>query len=176
MRPIHPESQSVNALWYQSERPAREVLGSFSCARSMCALASLGVVSPKLDDRTQPVQSGKSLRGDIEVVLRVLEPKTEPSTRKLGVQVVVGSGDGVDLAIDDRTVSRQHAEFSRTPDGVMVRDLGSRTGCFYLDQRFDSMVLSVGACVRLGKALIALEVDPQSLTIPGSSPRARITT
>lgn len=119
------------------------------------------------------------------MVLRVLEPPTEPATKKLGSGVVIGSGEGVDLRIEDRTVSRRHAQLSLTPDGVMVKDLGSRNGCFYLDQRFESMVLSVGACVRLGKALIAIELDPRTLDDPalygdshyygliGHSPRMR---
>ncbi len=124
-------------------------------------------MSPKLDDKTQPVQSDKKLRGDLDVVLRVLEPKSQASTRKLVDRLVLGSGSDVDLTIDDRTVSRRHAEFSRTADGILVRDLESRNGSFYLDQRFESMVLSVGACVRLGKALIVLEVDPHSIGDPG---------
>jgi len=99
----------------------------------------------------------------------VLEPTTEPATKKLGAGIVIGSGEGADLQIDDRTVSRRHAELSLAADGVMVRDLGSRNGSFYLDQRFESMVLSVGACVRLGKALVAIEVDPRSFEDPALS-------
>jgi len=97
-------------------------------------------------------------------LLRVRAPATCSGTFALrGGSCVVGSGSGADLVISDQTVSRRHAEFRLAPGGVEVRDLSSRNGTFYLDQRLDTMTLSLGATVRLGRALVSLEVDGASL-------------
>ncbi|HTL04617.1 MAG TPA: adenylate/guanylate cyclase domain-containing protein, partial [Gemmatimonadales bacterium] len=42
--------------------------------------------------------------------------------------VVVGRGQGADLALEDDTVSRQHAELKADADGIALRDLGSSNG------------------------------------------------
>jgi DNA-binding NtrC family response regulator len=124
-------------------------------------------VSRKLDDRTHPLDSDAPRpAAPLGVLLRVLEPK-DGGTFRLRDRCVIGSGSEADLRLQDKTVSRRHAELSLSGDGVLVRDLGSRNGSYYLDQRFESMVLGLGACVRLGRALLSLEVDPASLTEPG---------
>jgi DNA-binding NtrC family response regulator len=124
----------------------------------------------KVDDRTHPFQDASAPKSTrLGVVLRVLQPSGGGSVAlAAGTPRVVGSGSDADVRIEDRTVSRRHAEFSLTPEGVLVRDLGSRNGSFYLDQRFEQMVLSLGAQVRLGAAVVALEVDPKSLADAGS--------
>lgn len=43
-------------------------------------------------------------------------------------RMVVGRQEGVAVHIDDVSVSRQHAELSRGPEGFTVRDLGSANG------------------------------------------------
>jgi pSer/pThr/pTyr-binding forkhead associated (FHA) protein len=45
-----------------------------------------------------------------------------------GESCVVGRGPGVDLALDDSAMSRQHAAFERTGEGWRVRDMGSTNG------------------------------------------------
>jgi len=43
-------------------------------------------------------------------------------------KLTVGTGEGVDLKLDDPTVSRFHAEFFATEQGIVLRDLGSTNG------------------------------------------------
>jgi adenylate cyclase len=45
-----------------------------------------------------------------------------------GRPLVVGRGVASDIAIYDPTISRRHAELTVTPDGVLVKDLGSSNG------------------------------------------------
>src|SRR5262245_5313148 len=40
----------------------------------------------------------------------------------------VGSREGNDLALEDATVSRFHVEIEATPEGYLLRDLGSTNG------------------------------------------------
>jgi len=47
-----------------------------------------------------------------------------------GAPLVVGSGVGVDLRVDDPTVSARHCSVHASDDGVVVEDLGSRNGTF----------------------------------------------
>src|SRR5690349_12415287 len=42
----------------------------------------------------------------------------------------IGAQDGNHLILTDPTVSRRHAEITRTPEGIVLRDLGSRNGTF----------------------------------------------
>jgi pSer/pThr/pTyr-binding forkhead associated (FHA) protein len=59
----------------------------------------------------------------------------------------------------ERTVSREHAELTLVPEGVRVRDLGSRNGTFYRDQRVESLIVAPGARVRLGKAELRIDAE-----------------
>ncbi|MEO6418049.1 MAG: sigma 54-interacting transcriptional regulator, partial [Polyangiaceae bacterium] len=75
----------------------------------------------------------------------------------------VGSGSKCDLVIDDPAVSRSHAELSLVPEGVLVRDLDSRNGTFYLGQRITKAVLTPGTRISLGGALLSIDLDEEHL-------------
>jgi len=77
--------------------------------------------------------------------------------------LVVGSGPACDLVLEHTTVSRLHAELSLAPEGVVVRDLGSRNGTFYMGQRVEKIVLGLGARIQLGAATICIEPDAGAL-------------
>ena len=81
----------------------------------------------------------------------------------MGERVVVGSDAQAGWVLADKTVSRRHVELELVAEGVVVRDLGSRNGTFFQDQRVQEMVLSLGAALRLGRVVVAVDVDPQSL-------------
>jgi DNA-binding NtrC family response regulator len=100
------------------------------------------------------------------VVVRVLGAQSKPPSIQLhDGTCVVGSAPGSDLTITDRAVSRRHVELRLVPEGVSVRDLGSRNGTFYLGQRVESMTLGVGGRVVLGaNATLVIEADEKSLS------------
>ena len=101
-------------------------------------------------------------------VLRVMGAAAFPAERTLGEGAcVVGAGKTADLIIDDPAVSRAHVELSLVPEGVAVRDLGSRNGTFYLGQRVEKIVLTLGSRLRVGGAEIAIDPDLASLGSPG---------
>ena len=98
------------------------------------------------------------------VPIRVAAGRGEPSAFRLEAGLcIIGAGEGPTWSIESDTVSRQHAELRLVPEGVCVTDLGSKNGCFYLGQRFQSMSLAPGSRFRIGAVEIEISVDEQAL-------------
>ncbi len=72
-----------------------------------------------------------------------------------GASLKVGAHPANEIALQDDTVSRMHAELTGTPDGIRVRDVGSTNGCWYQGARlFDSIVSAGSVKVGEGSTLI----------------------
>lgn len=76
---------------------------------------------------------------------------------------VVGAGKAADFVVDDPEVSRRHLELTLVPEGVLVVDLGSRNGTYYLGQRVERMTLALGSRLRIGSTELRLEIDPKAM-------------
>ncbi len=63
----------------------------------------------------------------------------------------LGSGRNNDLVIDDATVSRRHCEINLTPDGYIIRDLGSTNGTYIQGVRIKTAFLGTGSEFQLGE-------------------------
>lgn len=63
----------------------------------------------------------------------------------------IGRGDYADVVLDDVTVSRNHAEIRRMPEGWSLRDVGSLNGTYVNRERIDEIVLAGGDEVQIGK-------------------------
>ncbi|MFM8972502.1 MAG: FHA domain-containing protein [Actinomycetota bacterium] len=59
-----------------------------------------------------------------------------------------------DVFLDDITVSRRHATFQRTPDGVVVEDVGSLNGTYVNRDRIDRRVLADGDEIQIGRYVL----------------------
>ncbi|MCW2912642.1 MAG: domain containing protein [Actinomycetia bacterium] len=66
-----------------------------------------------------------------------------------------------DIFLDDVTVSRRHAEFSRYGTSFAVRDVGSLNGTYVNRERIDEAGLSSGDEVQVGKFRIMFLTNPQ---------------
>src|SRR4051812_5889764 len=64
---------------------------------------------------------------------------------------VVGRSTDCDLIIDDRSVSRSHAELRPVPGGIEVRDLDSRNGTFIDGKRVKSACVASGQRLSFGR-------------------------
>jgi pSer/pThr/pTyr-binding forkhead associated (FHA) protein len=62
-----------------------------------------------------------------------------------------GRHPNADIFLDDVTVSRRHAEFSRHGHTFIVRDLGSLNGTYVGGARIEEALLDDGAEVQIGK-------------------------
>jgi transcriptional regulator with GAF, ATPase, and Fis domain len=81
---------------------------------------------------------------------RLIEPKA-------GSGASVGTAADNDLVLTDPTVSRYHLELEPGPDGITVRDLGSRNGTFAGAVRVRAGVVPRGAQLRLGDTVLVLD-------------------
>lgn len=63
----------------------------------------------------------------------------------------VGRHPDADIFLDDVTVSRRHAEFSRHGTRFEVKDLGSLNGTYFDGVRIETGMLTDGAEVQVGK-------------------------
>jgi transcriptional regulator with GAF, ATPase, and Fis domain len=70
--------------------------------------------------------------------------------------IVVGAGQDCELILQDRTVSRRHAEVRREGDYVIVKDLGSTNGTFYRDARVGEVFVPLGGEVSFGKTRVKI--------------------
>lgn len=67
-------------------------------------------------------------------------------------EVSVGRHPDSDIFLDDITVSRRHATFTRTGEGYQVRDLGSLNGTYVNRDRIErEIALNGGDEVQIGK-------------------------
>ena len=78
---------------------------------------------------------------------------------------IVGSGATCALVIANPSVSREHVELGIVPEGVTVRDLKSRNGTFYLQQRVQQITLTLGSRIQLGPVEIAIDPDADDLFV-----------
>ena len=100
-------------------------------------------------ERDAPTATHHDARGaaprPVAAFLRVEAPGESGATYRLtGGKCVVGSGPQADFVVADSTVSRLHAELELVPDGVLVRDLNSHNGTYYLDQKIEAAVAFPG--------------------------------
>ncbi len=76
---------------------------------------------------------------------------------------VVGAGrhQASDIFLDDISVSRRHATFTRTDEGVVVRDLGSLNGTYVNRDLVDEQLLRHGDEVQIGKFRLVFFASPR---------------
>ena len=63
----------------------------------------------------------------------------------------VGRHSDSDIFLDDISVSRRHAVFTRTPEGTVVKDAGSLNGTYVNRELVDERLLRPGDEVQIGK-------------------------
>ncbi len=102
--------------------------------------------------------------------MRVLDVDATPGELRLGPGgCVIGSAPNCDIVLSDKAVSRTHVELGLAPEGVSVKDLGSRNGTYFYGQRVERMVLGLGTQLQIGSARILLEADVEALAAAGLS-------
>ncbi len=80
--------------------------------------------------------------------------------------MVLGRSRQCDLVIADESLSRRHAEFARTAQGFVVRDLGSLNGIELNGQRVPDATLADGDRLRIGDLEFRVVIDAPALGVP----------
>ena len=65
-----------------------------------------------------------------------------------------------DIFLDDISVSRRHATFTRTDEGIVVRDLGSLNGTYVNRDLVEQQLLRHGDEVQIGKFRLVFFASP----------------
>ncbi|MDF2748373.1 MAG: hypothetical protein K0S98_2660 [Propionibacteriaceae bacterium] len=75
--------------------------------------------------------------------------------------VTAGRHQDSDIFLDDISVSRRHATFTRTHEGTLVKDLGSLNGTYVNRDLVDECLLKHGDEVQIGKFRLVFFGSPQ---------------
>ena len=95
-------------------------------------------------------------------VLRVVASESlKPGDEiRLEMPVTVGRERTAGLWLDDRSVSRQHAQLEPVADGVRVRDLGSGNGVWMGAERISDRQIAPGQQFRIGATVFEVRSGP----------------
>lgn len=103
---------------------------------------------------------------------RVVSGPSSGETVTLGARcIVVGADPTCEFRIEDPTVSRRHAELEALPDGVRVRDLGSKNGTRFQASRITEVVVPAGASVEFGRSTAQFWAAPRRFMPPSNRQR-----
>lgn len=116
-----------------------------------------------------PDPAGPSLRGLTGPWLNRVFP--------LAGKVIVGRSPPAQVLVEDDSVSRRHAELEVTPEGVLLRDLGSANGTLLNGVAVtEEILLNPGDVIQVGVIELSFEDgEPELLNVPtrrGGSGRA----
>lgn len=128
----------------RADRPAADV---FETTRTMQAVPESGEDALSADDEEAV---GALPKGSALLIVR---RGADAGSRFLldTESTTVGRSQEADILLDDISVSRRHAVFSRTDDGVVVKDIGSLNGTYVNRQMVDEQLLQPGDEVQIGK-------------------------
>jgi len=107
-----------------------------------------------------------------EVAMLLVQEGNSPKSQWFltGKSSIIGRDAHSDVQIDDRQVSRQHAELNRTPQGYTIRDMGSKNGTFLNGEPVSDQPKPVRTGDEIGIALCAkltfIEDDATAPVIP----------
>jgi ABC transport system ATP-binding/permease protein len=96
----------------------------------------------------------------------VLTVRDEGASRRyvFEQQAVVGRDLDCDVPLASRSVSRRHALVEKTPNGWVVRDLGSANGTSVDGARVREAPLATGTAVRFGEVEAVFETESRQTT------------
>jgi DNA-binding NtrC family response regulator len=83
--------------------------------------------------------------------------------------LAVGTADGSDLRLSDRTVSRFHAELEADAQGIVLRDLDSTNGTWLGETRVREVVLRASAEISFGQCRGRLRLEGGHAEVPASA-------
>lgn len=106
---------------------------------------------------TEDVATGGVPRGLTAVTLEAIEGPGAGARHVLTAgSITVGAGSECEFRLNDGAVSRVHASMELLPGAVLVRDLKSRNGTFYLEARIEQARVPFGGSLRLGRTTLRL--------------------
>ncbi|HVZ71502.1 MAG TPA: FHA domain-containing protein [Polyangia bacterium] len=174
---IVEDARSTNGTWVDGARLGADERRPLAPG----AVLALGNVRLRFDGEARATReaSGPGVEGTATIARRLVDdlfaasPAQAPAVRVVrgaparrlaltttGRAYVAGRGEACALALVVEEVSREHASFTRTDAGVVVRDLGSKNGVVCAGARVvGSRTLADGDVVEIGPVAVAID-DP----------------
>ena len=150
-----PGSQSHRGSDDQSQSSTMSFTGDFSA--QLAALIAGGVSREEMES-ISALPSGSALlivrRGSNVGARFLLDTDAQ----------VAGRHPNAEIFLDDVTVSRRHAEFTRQGRRFTMRDLGSLNGTYYNGERIEQVELVNGGEVQVGKFRLTFYSSPLDTT------------
>jgi transcriptional regulator with PAS, ATPase and Fis domain len=106
------------------------------------------------------------------VALAVVDGPSRGARAQVGSEIArIGTADGNDLVLADRTVSRFHCEVSVRGNTIIIRDCGSTNGTLIDGVRVREAEIPPGTLVRIGGSAFRVELgeEPAFVEISGRS-------
>ncbi|HEX8111497.1 MAG TPA: sigma 54-interacting transcriptional regulator, partial [Kofleriaceae bacterium] len=106
------------------------------------------------------------------VVLGVVDGPSRGARAQVGSEIArIGTADGNDLVLVDRTVSRFHCEVSVRGNTIVIRDCGSTNGTLIDGVRVREAEIPPGTLVRIGGSALRVELgeEPAFVEVSGRS-------
>ena len=140
------------------------VVRGYDNADDATVIAQVNTAPPE-DPTLPPVPSGEDtvLIADEEDTLQFFAPPPAATLTEIGAAGTprllslerevhsAGRSETCDLFLDDKSVSKHHADFFCTGDQWLVRDMQSSNGVLVNQERADQVELKHGDCIRLGR-------------------------
>ncbi|MFH0887948.1 MAG: FHA domain-containing protein [Planctomycetota bacterium] len=103
----------------------------------------------------QPSGDGQPSSGPGPVAQIIIKEGTSSKTIKLDKDSIsIGRSSKNEAVLEDKGVSRVHAQIRKTPDGYVIVDLDSHNGIYFHDSRIKERKLEIGDEIKIGKATI----------------------
>ena len=112
------------------------------------------------DDTTTLQKGPASTRGPEQSLVLYHRDGTKVAPLPPGSTLVIGRTWPSDVVVDDRSLSRKHAQFVASEAGVLVLDLESTNGTWHNGKRVQKARIGVGDDVRLGDVTVCLHLAP----------------
>ena len=112
-------------------------------------------------DETSRVAPAQTMR-IWSVALAVVDGPSRGARTQVGSEIVrIGTADGNDLVLADRTVSRFHCELSVRGNTIIIRDCGSTNGTLIDGVRIREAEIPPGTLVRIGSSAFRVELGEE---------------
>src|ERR1700755_2836794 len=124
-------------------------------------MLSSAVLSTDEQDVTSRVAPAHTMR-IWSVVLAVVDGPSRGARAAVGSEIArIGTADGNDLVLADRTVSRFHCEISVRGNTIVIRDCGSTHGTPIVGVRVREAEIPPGTLVRIGGSALRVELGEE---------------
>jgi hypothetical protein len=143
-------------------------------------LASVVPVEPPplpVHEKTDPQLKKKTTAGRRRTLVGSLTPDGAPDNvyPLLDSAYTLGRASSNTIAISDGSVSSQHAQILRTPEGFVLEDLQSRNGTYVNGEQVkDKRLLTDGDLIRLGKVIMTFNIAREGKMGETTQPEVRL--